>query len=61
MTGTTTVSGVDAFPNELLDKIFGYVNDKDEIRRVCKSWYNAAGDVTRYVIRGLYYGLWQGP
>lgn len=51
MTSIATVSGVDEFPNELLEKVFGYINDnKKEPRRVCKSWYNVVGGVTKFVL-----------
>lgn len=42
-------SSIHELPNELLEKIFGFVNDNAKLRLVCKSWNNATGgDITRF-------------
>lgn len=47
---TTITSRINLLPNELLDEIFGYVNDKALIRLVYKKWYNATGGaITHHV------------
>lgn len=43
-------SSITKMQNELLNKIFGYINDERLIRRsICKSWFDATGgEITRF-------------